>query len=221
MPSNRWNLLVYRAWAPVYDRALERFFRPGRAAAAEALAVRPAERVLLVGVGTGQDLPLLPAGVDVLGVDLSPAMLARARRRADALGTAVDLRVGDATSLEVPTASFDVAILNLVLSVVPDPRVALRETMRTLRPGGRAVVFDKFAPDDRVPSRARRLLSGVTSVFGTEVDRQLGEIVAGNWCEVVHNVPSILRGSYRVVLLRRSDAPWPATEATSAERHGT
>ena len=40
MPSNRWNLIVYRAWAPLYDRLLERLFRPGREPAAHALALR-------------------------------------------------------------------------------------------------------------------------------------------------------------------------------------
>ena len=114
MPSNRWNLIVYRAWAPLYDRLLERIFRPGREAAAHALALRSGERVLLVGVGTGLDLLLLPPGVTGLGVDLSPAMLVHARRRAP---TAIDLRCGDAAELDVATGSFDAAVLNLVLSV--------------------------------------------------------------------------------------------------------
>jgi ubiquinone/menaquinone biosynthesis C-methylase UbiE len=214
VPSNGWNRFVYRAWAPVYDRALERFFRPGREAAARMVAVRPSERVLIVGIGTGQDLPLLPGGVDVVGVDLSSAMLARARRRADALGLTVDLELADASQLDVPTAWFDVAILNLVLSVVPDPRAVLRETMRVLRPGGRAVVFDKFAPDGRAPSRARQMASAVTSVFGTEVDRRLGEIVAGSGCVVIDKAPSLLHGSYRVALVRRTDRSWPTTEVT-------
>jgi ubiquinone/menaquinone biosynthesis C-methylase UbiE len=149
VPSNTWNRIVYRAWAPLYDRLLARFFRPGREAAARALALRTGERVLLVGVGTGEDLPLLPAGVEAVGVDLSPSMLQRARRLASTLPAAVELREGDAANLDLAPASFDAVILNLVLSVVPDPIAAIAEALRVLRPGGRAVIFDKFAPDDQ------------------------------------------------------------------------
>jgi len=207
MPSNRWNLIAYRAWAPVYDRLLERFFRPGREAAARALGVQPGERVLLVGVGTGLDLPFLPRGVEALGVDLSAPMLDRAHRRACEAAADVDLRVADAASLGVPTGYFDAAVLNLILSVVPDPVAVLAETMRALRPGGRAVVFDKFAPDDRAPSRTRRALNVVTAIFGTEIDRRLAELVAGAPCRVVSNEASILGGQYHVVLLTRTDGP--------------
>jgi phosphatidylethanolamine/phosphatidyl-N-methylethanolamine N-methyltransferase len=209
VPSNRWNLIVYRAWAPVYDRLLERTFRPGRARAAQILALQPGERVLLVGVGTGLDLPLLPPGVTGLGVDLSPSMLAHARRRAS---RNVELRRGDSSKLDVPTGSFDAAILNLVLSVVPDPVPVLRETLRALRPGGRAVAFDKFAPEGRSVSASRRALSALSSIFGTAVDRRLSDIVARQACQVVSNEPSIFSGQYRVVLLRRTEEPWTANQ---------
>ncbi len=206
MPSNTWNRIVYRAWAPLYDRLLARFFRPGREAAARALALRAGERVLLVGVGTGEDLPLLPAGVEAVGVDLSPSMLQRARRLASTLPAAVELRQGDAANLDLAPASFDAVILNLVLSVVPDPVAAMAEVMRVLRPGGRAVIFDKFAPDDRSPTLPRRIMSKVTSVLGTEIDRRLVDILEGAPCRTVSDEPSILAGQYRVVLLHRTDA---------------
>ena len=206
MPSNRWNLIVYRAWAPLYDGLLERLFRPGREAAAQALALRSGERVLLVGVGTGLDLPLLPPGVTGLGVDLSPSLLAHARRRAPAT---VDLHCGDAAVLDVATASFDAAILNLVLSVVPDPAAVLSQTMRALRPGGRAVAFDKFAPEGQPVAGSRRVLSAMSSAFGTTIDRRLGDLIVGQSCRIVSNEPSIFGGQYRVVLLRRTDEPWP------------
>lgn len=205
MPSNRWNLVVYRAWSPLYDRVLERVFRPGREAAARALDLRPGERVMLVGVGTGLDLPYLPFGVTGLGVDLSPSMLAHARRR---VPPRVELRCRDAAELDVPTGSFDAAILNLVLSVVPDPVPVLRETMRALRPGARAVAFDKFAPEGRPVSASRRALSLMSSVFGTAVDRRLSDILTDQPCRLVSNEPSIAGGQYRVVLLRRTEEPW-------------
>ena len=58
--TNRWNQFIYRIWAPVYDTFMGRFFLPGRKRAMESLGLKPGERVLLVGVGTGADLELLP-----------------------------------------------------------------------------------------------------------------------------------------------------------------
>jgi phosphatidylethanolamine/phosphatidyl-N-methylethanolamine N-methyltransferase len=68
--TNRWNQFIYRIWAPIYDAALGHFFMPGRKRALELLNLKPGEKVLLVGIGTGADLPFMPAGVDAIGVDL-------------------------------------------------------------------------------------------------------------------------------------------------------
>jgi ubiquinone/menaquinone biosynthesis C-methylase UbiE len=213
VPSNRWNRLVYRAWAPLYDRALQRFFAPGRTTAVRMLALRPGERVLLVGVGTGQDLPLLPAGVSAVGVDLSEHMLRRAEKRLGESAAQVELAQGDAAALDMEASSFDAVILHLVLSVVPDPASVIAEAMRVLRPGGRAVIFDKFAPEGKPPSPARRVLNLMTTAFGTEIDRHLGELLAPAPCRVISDTPSLLGGQYRVVLLRRDAG---ATGPTSA-----
>ena len=133
-------------------------------------------------------------------------MLKRASRRLSSLPAAVELRAQDAAALNVPAGSFDAAILNLVLSVVPDPTAVVAEVMRALRPGGRAVIFDKFAPDGRRPSRLRRTVSLVTSAFGTEIARRLDDILDAAPCTVVSDEPSILHGQYRVVLVRRDAA---------------
>ena len=73
--TNRWNQFIYRLWAPVYDATVNHFFMPGRRRAMDVLDLKEGESVLLLGVGTGADLPLLPAGVRAVGVDLSPEML--------------------------------------------------------------------------------------------------------------------------------------------------
>lgn len=200
--TNRWNRFVYRLWSPIYDGLFDRLFAaPGRRRAMQILALRPGERVLLVGVGTGADLPLLPAGVCAVGLDLSPDMLARAQAKLPLMGRDVTLVQGDAQALPPGMEGFDAAVLHLVLSVVPDGTACLQETLRALRPGGRAVIFDKFAPDGGRLTLGRRLVNLVTTLAGTDVTRRFGDMAAQSDCVKVHDEPSLLRGAYRVILL--------------------
>ncbi len=202
MTSTTWNRRRYTLWAPFYD-AVARFGRQRRRSIA-LLDLRPGERVLLVGAGTGADLPLLPSGVHVLATDLTPAMLARARPRARA-GT--ELRVMDGQALDLPDAGFDAVILHLILAVIPDPAACLREAARVLRPGGRIAVFDKFLPDAAHPGLARRAANLVTRTLFTDINRRLGDILqAAPALTVEHDEPALLGGAFRILLLRKAAA---------------
>jgi len=204
--TNRWNRIRYTLIAPVYD-ALVRFSGPRRRSIT-LLDLRPGERVLIPGCGTGADLPFLPPGVEVHAVDITPAMVERTRRRAAALGRTVVARVGDAQALDYPDASFDAVILHLIVAVAPDGRRVLEEAARVLRPGGRAVVLDKFAPEDRRISLLRRAANVVTRVVATEVTRQLGPLVEGVGLEVVRREPAAFGALFEIALLRKpADAP--------------
>jgi ubiquinone/menaquinone biosynthesis C-methylase UbiE len=202
--SNSWNRFIYRLWAPVYD-ALDRiFFSAGRRRALKVLTLQPGENVLVVGVGTGADLPLLPQGVRALGIDLSPAMLRRARARLPLPGRVIELREGDAQTMRVESESFDAAVLHLILSVAPDGAACFRETLRALKPGGRAVIFDKFAPDSGRASKRRRLLNIFTMMAGTDITRRLGQLTSGEDLEILQDEKSLLGGVYRIILLRKN-----------------
>jgi len=198
----QWNRFVYTLWAPIYDLVLQRFFVQGRKRAMELLGLRAGERLCLVGIGTGSDLLHLPNGVDGVGVDLSEAMLAQAERKLPIEGCNVQLLIGDAQALPLQDDAFDAVILNLVLSVVPDPSRCMEEAIRVLRPRGRIVVFDKFLADDSRAARDRRIANAFSTLLGTDINRRLGDIISGLPCEIVHDEPSIFGGMYRVVLLR-------------------
>ncbi|BAS29172.1 class I SAM-dependent methyltransferase [Limnochorda pilosa] len=93
-------------------------------------------KVLEVGVGTGLNFPYYPEAAEVTAIDFSPAMLERARPKAEALGVRVDLRWMDVQSLEFPDASFDAVVTSCVFCSVPDPVLGLREIRRVLKPEG-------------------------------------------------------------------------------------
>lgn len=200
--QNRTNLSIYRLWAPVYDVLLGAFFLPGRRRAMEVAGLGAGENVLLVGVGTGADLPLIPLGVDAVGIDLSPDMLARARARLPLEGRRIRLEEGNAQELALADASFDAVMLNLILSVVPDAVACLGEARRVLKPGGRIVVFDKFLARGAANAPARRLANFVTTKLGTDITRRLEDIAGSAGCTIVSDEPSLLGGQYRVAVLR-------------------
>jgi ubiquinone/menaquinone biosynthesis C-methylase UbiE len=98
--------------------------------------------VLEIGIGTGRNLPFYPPDAQLTGVDLTPAMLALARQRAEALGRRVDLRVGDTQALEFPDELFDTVVATLTLCSIPDDHRAVAEVRCVLRPGGRFLLFE-------------------------------------------------------------------------------
>lgn len=198
--ANTWNRLRYGVWSVGYDLVV-RFAAPRRRAV-ELLRLQPGEQVLIVGAGTGADLPFLPPEVEVVATDLSAAMLARARPKA---GANVELRVMDAQALDLPDESFDAVLLHLLLAIVPDPVACLGEAVRVLRAGGRISVFDKFVAAGRRPSLARRLANLPARFLATDLNRVLEDIVAvaGVPLAVEHDEWTGPGRLFRLALLRK------------------
>ena len=201
-----WNRVRYTLYAPFYDLFV-RYLDRGRGRALELLDVRPGERVLLVGCGTGLDLDHLPAGAEVTAIDYTPAMVERTWARARVLGRPVRAEVMDAQQLELPDGSFDCVVLHLILAVVPDAEACAREAARVLRPGGRASIFDKFLPDEARPSALRSAANLVMGTLATEINRRLGPLLRAGGLERVHREPSLLGGTFQVALARKPGSP--------------
>jgi len=154
--------------AKSYDREMdfvERIlFEDGR----QWLCSQASGNVLEVAIGTGRTLPVYPRGIRLIGVELSPAMLHIARQRARALGLEVDLRLGDAQSLEFGDATFDTVLCALSLCAILDDRRAIAEMKRVLRPGGRLLLLDHVAGQPAWVRVVQWLLERITIPLGDE-----------------------------------------------------
>lgn len=144
----------YDRTAGNYDRTIawaeKIFFGDGR----EWVCSRARGEVLEIAVGSGRNLPFYPKDISLTGIELSPGMLAIARRQAGEIGIEADLRLGDARDLPFPDSSFDTVTATLALCTIPDDRRAVAEAARVLRPGGRLLLLEHV----RSPSLPVRLL---------------------------------------------------------------
>jgi phosphatidylethanolamine/phosphatidyl-N-methylethanolamine N-methyltransferase len=165
---------VYEKLASVYDFTFGPVLHPGRVDAIERMGIRPGDRVLEVGVGTGINAALYPRDCSVTGVDLSSPMLEKARERIARKGVRnVRLLQMDAANLKFADDSFDIVYAPYVISVVPDPVAVTREMCRVCRPGGRIVILNHFRSKARVGAWLERIIAPFTLYLGFKSDLDL------------------------------------------------
>lgn len=133
---NKWDFSAgfydLLAWGP------ERRWAPFK----RALFANMRGRVLFAAVGTGQDIPFFPPGKNIVGIDISPRMLAKARERAARYDGSLELRVMDIHALDFPEQSFDQVVTSCTFCSVPDPVAGLAALRRVLKPGGELYMFE-------------------------------------------------------------------------------
>ncbi|MBB4860517.1 phosphatidylethanolamine/phosphatidyl-N-methylethanolamine N-methyltransferase [Novosphingobium chloroacetimidivorans] len=158
---------AYDKWAPVYDLVFGGVFANGRKQAIVA-AEQVGGRVLEVGVGTGISLPHYDKRTRLVGIDISEAMLDKARRRARELKleNVEEIAVGDAEALAYPDNAFDVVVAQYVVTAVPDPERALDEFVRVVRPGGEIVIATRISANGGLRDSIEKALMPITSRLG-------------------------------------------------------
>jgi phosphatidylethanolamine/phosphatidyl-N-methylethanolamine N-methyltransferase len=170
---------VYENLAWVYDLVFGPALHPGRVDAIRRMAIKPGDRVLEVGVGTGINAPLYPKDCSVTGIDLSSSMLEKARDRIARKGVRnVRLLPMDAADLKFADDTFDIVYAPYVISVVPDPVGVTGEMRRVCRPGGRIVILNHFRSHNRVMAWLERLISPFTVHIGFKSDLDLPAFLA-------------------------------------------
>ena len=151
---------AYRRWAPVYDHTFGKVAAEGRKHAVEILN-QGQGRILEVGVGTGLSLPDYKRSLEIVGIDLSPEMLEKARERVaeEGLTNVSGLYEMDAGDLKFANDSFDTVVAMYVMTVVPEPEKVMRELARVCRPGGEVLLVNHFSTDDGVRGWVERRMA--------------------------------------------------------------
>ena len=201
--ENSTNIKKYKRLAPVYNLLMgNSFFLKARIRAFQLLNLKPDDRVLLAGVGTGIDIPLIPDYCSMTGIDISEAMLDKARKNYS--DRRIELINMNAEELGFPDNSFDFVVLNLILSVVENPRQTMSEAIRVLTPKGKILVFDKFLLSQKKIGVVRRSINKISSFIGTDINRSFDDIIQGQSVRVILDEASVFRGNYRIIVLKQS-----------------
>ncbi len=197
---------VYRRYAGLYDLYFGPILSPGRKAVIDKMNCRPGDRILEVGVGTGLSLPLYPPDVQVIGIDICPEMLARARERQlrDGLEHVVALEVMDAECMRFSTGSFDKVVAMYVASVVPSPARLLSEMRRVCKPNGELFIVNHFQHANRIIAGAERLVAPLSRLFGFHPDFSLPDFVRDTALDVVERSPVNLFGYWTLLRARNN-----------------
>jgi ubiquinone/menaquinone biosynthesis C-methylase UbiE len=184
------NARKYQRIAAFYD-LLDLPFERGRYRAIRPLLFRDMRgRLLDAGIGTGRNCEFYPPAAIVSGIDISPAMLARAHQRCPTLAAGGRLYEMDVTALKFPDRSFDAAVSSFLFCVLPDPLQvpALRELGRVVRPGGLIRLLEYVRPRGTL----RRIISyiwqpWISWAYGASFDRRTEQHIPVAGLELVES----------------------------------
>jgi phosphatidylethanolamine/phosphatidyl-N-methylethanolamine N-methyltransferase len=197
-------VLTYDRFAPLYDQVFGRVLAPGRKLMAAATSAMNPPTILEVGVGTGLTLAGYPATSKLVGIDLSPDMLERARIRAAALPQRdITLHAMNAERMDFPDGSFDCVTVPYVLSVTPNPDRLVNEIRRVCKPDGSILVVNHFS-GSRFWWLMERAVRSVADKVGFRADFEYERHILSHDWQVVSVTSVNLFGLSKLVVLRNS-----------------
>lgn len=172
---------TYDRWGNFYDLIFKKVFSEGRDVGVELLALKPGEHLLEVGVGTGLSLPLYSRQAEITGIDISPKMLEKAKRKVqDENLNNITLQVMDAQAMEFPDNSFDCVTACYVVSAAPDPYKVVSEIRRVCKPGGRIVFISHFKSQNRFLAFCEEAANVLVRKLGWEATLDLEKLLQAN-----------------------------------------
>jgi len=159
--------------------------------------------ILEVGVGTGRNIPYHPRRAQVIGIDLSPKMLAQAQMLNQKLGSHTELVLGDAQALELPDASIDAACATFVFCSVPDPVLGFRELRRVVRPSGRVYLLEHVRSANKFIGWWLDFINPlVVATMGFNINRHTLENIEEAGLEIERAQDVGLGGIFKIIVAR-------------------
>ena len=177
--------LVYGRLTPLYDAVFGALLQDGRRRAIELLKPVAGESILEVGVGTGVGLRGYPDGCRVTAIDLSSAMIDRARRRVVDAAADVSFAQMDATRLAFGDATFDAVYAPHVVNVVANPIAIGREMTRVCRPSGRILLLNHFEGVPETSNLTNQVAGRVANLFSVNWDVPLDDFLRQTGLEAI------------------------------------
>jgi len=191
----------YTLLAPIYDVIVASPTQSVRQSSLKRLADIKPQNILINGIGTGLDIPYLPDQHIYTATDLTPAMLDICTNQLDKSSLNMKLHTADVMRLPFDDNTFDIIVMHLILAVVSEPDVALKEAARVLKPGGKIFILDKFIqPGQLAP--VRRFLNIFVRHIATRTDVVFEKLL--DTCpqlELIENIPSLFGGWFRLITL--------------------
>jgi phosphatidylethanolamine/phosphatidyl-N-methylethanolamine N-methyltransferase len=196
---------AYARWAPIYDPIFGVITAVAQRATVAVLNRLPDGRLLELGVGTGITLPRYRRGHRITGIDLSPDMLERARKRVARRGLAnvEALHEMDAARLTMADGSFDAGVAMFVMTVVPEPQRVLSELIRVVRPGGRVVLVNHFSAEGGVRMSIEKWLTRFAASLGWNPDFPLATVLGRPQLRLIEKKRLAPFGLYTLLVFER------------------
>ncbi len=175
----------------------------GRSWRRKLFAELPEGNILEIGIGTGMNIEYYPcANRTYTGIDVSPAMLSKAMKRADKLGVQVNLKVMDAEHIDFPSGTFDAIIATCVFCSVPDPIQGLKEARRVLKDNGTALFLEHMRPESKLLGRVFDIANRLSvPMMGVNVNRRTVENIKISGFEIIEE-QLLFRDIFRFIKAR-------------------